>query len=75
MIDQFKEFLSFEQLHNLKFSNIPNKKGLYIVTKPKDINVVFTWDTTAIKEFNKRSMLDDTEKLVSKFDSSDKEIL
>jgi len=48
MISQFKEFLSYEQLHNLRFSSIPNKKGLYIVTKPKNINVVFTCDDTAI---------------------------
>lgn len=75
MLNQFKDFHSFEQLYNIGFLCIPNKKGLYIVRKPKEINIVFSSNTTAIKEFNGRSMLYSADMLLAKFERSDKEIL
>lgn len=75
MLNQFDNFISFEQIHNEGFSCIPNKKGLYIVRKPQDMDIVFSPNTTAISSFKGRSLLYNIDALLSKFKLTDKEIL
>jgi len=75
MLSQIKNFYSLEQLYNMEFSNIPKKKGIYIVKKSKEMNIEFSLETTAIKEYGNRSMIYDPDVLQSKFEKSDEEIL
>jgi len=75
MLNQFKNFCSLDMLYDTKFSSIPNKKGLYIVKAFPNKKVIFSSDTTAIREFKGKNMLYDTDELLAKFEISDKEIL
>lgn len=75
MLTKIKNFYSIEQLYNTNFSCIPDKKGIYIIKKSKEMKIEFYMDTTAIKEYLNKSMIYDIEALKEKFDKSDKEIL
>lgn len=75
MLTKIKNFYSIEQLYNTKFSCIPEKKGIYIIKKSKEMKIEFSNDTTAIKEYSNKSMIYDIEDLKKKFEQSDKEIL
>lgn len=75
MLNQFKNLISFQQLYDTEFYNIPDKKGVYIVKKPKEMYIEFSLDTTAIKEFKNKNMIYNPDILRSKFENSDREIL
>jgi hypothetical protein len=75
LLTKIKNFYSIEQLYNTNFSCIPDKKGIYIVKKSKQKKIEFSMDTTAIKEYQNKSMIYDVNVLNDKFDKSDKEIL
>lgn len=75
MKNHFRNFRSLEDLHDGGFTWIPNEKGIYIVIKPKNIDGIFSLNTTAIAEYKGKSMLYSIDELLSKFEQSDKEIL
>lgn len=75
MLTKIKKFYSIEQLYNTNFSCIPDKKGIYIVKKSKEMKIQFSIDTTAIKEYSNKSMIYNIGLLNDKFNESDKEIL
>lgn len=57
MLSMFSNFHSFEYLHAHGYSEIPNKKGVYIVSVPENFTKTITPDTVAINEYRDRSML------------------
>ena len=61
MLSKINNFYSIEQLYNMNFSCIPEKKGIYVVKKSKEIK--FSMDTTAIKVYSIKSMIYDIEAL------------
>lgn len=75
LLTKIKNFYSIEELYNMKFSCIPEKKGIYIVIKSKEMKIEFSMDTTAIKEYKNKSMIYNIDLLNDKFEQSDKEIL
>lgn len=75
MFGNFKGFHSVEQLHDEEFLCIPNEKGIYIVMKPKGMDIEFTANTTAINTHNGRNLLYDPDMLSTKYEQSDKEVL
>ena len=75
LLSKNKNFYSIEQLYNMSFSCIPEKKGIYIVKKYKEMKIEFSMDTTAIKEYGNKSMIYYIDLLKNKFKESDKEIL
>lgn len=74
LLSKIKNFDSIEQLYNMNFSCIPEKKGIYIVKKSKEMKIGFSLDSTAIKEYGNKSMIYDIDLLKDKFKESDKEI-
>lgn len=75
MLSKIKNFSSIEQLYNTNFISVPEKKGIYIIIKSKELDIGFSLDTTAIKEYRNRSMIYDPDVLLDKFKKSDEEIL
>jgi len=75
MKNQFGKFHSLEDLHDGRFAWVPDETGIYIVIKPKNLDAIFSSNTTAIAEYKRKSMLYSIDKLLSKFEHSDKEIL
>ena len=72
---RFENYCLIESLNENHCTEIPKKKGLYIVIKPVEIAAVFCKETVAISEFKGKSMLYDVGKLEEKFNNSDQEIL
>ncbi|MCX7749212.1 MAG: hypothetical protein N2645_20305 [Clostridia bacterium] len=73
----FDEFTyqTIEALYNDGCSEIPNKKGIYIVIAPDTFCVKFTDQTTAINCFRVSNLLYPVENLKTKFEKTDKRTL
>ena|GEM_PF-6146909 len=67
MLSKTKNFDLIEQLYNMNFSCIPEKKGIYSVKKYKEMKIEFSMDTTAIKEYSNKSMIYNIDLLKNKF--------
>jgi hypothetical protein len=65
MLSKIKNFKSVEQLYNMKFIDIPENKGIYIVKKSRELNIEFSLDTAAIKEYRNKSMIYDPDVLLA----------
>lgn len=75
MIKMFSKFETIEELYNCKNKNIPNEAGVYVVVKPKDMDLVFINNTTALNEYNGKNMLYSADILKAKYEKTDKIIL
>ncbi len=65
---QIKELLN-------NYSSLPKANGIYIVTNEEDEDVEFLDTTTAITEYNGRSLLYDKVKLIEKYNKGNKKVL
>ena len=75
MIKQFDNFYSIKKLYDEKFKQIPKANGVYIIITPKNMNIKFVEDTTALTVFDGKNMLYDLGELKDKYMRSDKNIL
>lgn len=75
LLTLFDRFYSIEELYKKGFQDIPDKKGIYIIIKPGNIDIIFSVDTTAIKEYKGKNLLYDLKELKDKYGNSDKKIL
>jgi len=73
--ERFDNYCLIKSLYENHCTEIPKKKGLYIVIKPVEIAAVFCEETVAIAKFKGKSMLYDVADLEEKFKRSDQEIL
>lgn len=70
-----RKLFSVSELYGSQCSQVPNEKGVYFVKVPQCMQVEFTEETTAIREYLSRCMLYPREELVAKYDRADKNIL
>jgi hypothetical protein len=73
-LEQFT-YQTIEALYNNGCSLIPNEKGVYMLVVPDTFNVEFSDQTTAITEFDGKSLLYQISSLKIKFEKTDKKIL
>lgn len=75
MINKLTNLNTIGELYEKGYDSIPSLPGIYTIIRPKSMKIKFSQDTTAIKEYNGKSMLFDVVDLKSKFIKSDMNIL
>lgn len=75
MIQLLENIFLIKSLYDYGFSNIPNEKGVYMVLKPKNIGINILPTTTAIHDYEDKTMLYDTNELNTKYERTDKTVL